>query len=293
MSLPDQEIPTMTAVTTPVATDKWHVDQGGTSKVLTLDQVRKFCIVRGYIWDLQMANNGADATNDIDVAAGEATAESHDEVMILGSAITKRIDAAWAVGNNQGGLNTGSVAANTWYEVHLIKRTDTGVVDVMFTTTANRSTLPTNYTKQRRIGWIRRGASAILAFTQNEDEFLWTTPVSDFSGNCVAAATTRTLTVPPSTLARFRAGCLGNAGVGAANAVAFSQLSETDTAPTTANGFVSIGMGATVAVGASHIELWVNSSSQIRDRSITATGPMTYAISTYGWQDSRRRLVPL
>jgi hypothetical protein len=243
---------------------------------------------QGHIYGLTMSN-AADATNDITVAAGEAISDDGTENMSLGSAITKQIDATWAVGTNQGGMNTGSVANSTWYEVHLIKRTDTGVVDVMFTTTANRSTLPTNYTKKRRIGWVRRATSTNLAFTQVGSYITLTTPQNDVSATATASATTRTLTAPPSSIARFRASCLGNTSVNAANAIVFSELVETDTAPTTSNGFNSIGSGDFAIQGAAHIELRVNSSSQIRDRAITATGSMAYDISTFGWIDDRGR----
>jgi len=246
--------------------------------------------LRGYIWGLTMSN-AADAANDITVAAGIATSESHDELITLSASITKRLDAGWAVGDNQGGLNTGAEANNTWYEVHLIKRTDTGVVDVMFTTTANRATLPANYDKQRRIGWIRNDSGgAILAFTQVDDYFTLTTPQNDVSATATASSTSRTITAPPSSIARMRASCLGNTSVNAANAVVFRELVETDTAPTTTNGYNSIGSGDFAVQGACHLDLRVNSSSQIADRAITATGSMAYDISTYGWIDHRRRL---
>jgi len=243
---------------------------------------------RGHIWGLIMSN-AADTANDITIATGEARNEANTGDMILDSAITKQIDAAWAVGTNAGGLNTGAVADNTWYEVHLIKRVDTNVVDVMFTTTANRTTLPTNYTLSRRIGWVRRATGTLLQFTQVENHFTLTTPVNDVSATATATATARTLTSPPSTIARFRASCLGNTSVNAANAIVFSEIVETDTAPTTTNGFNSIGSGDFAIQGAGHFELRVSSTSTIRDRAITATGTMAYDISTFGWIDNRTR----
>lgn len=233
-------------------------------------------------------SNAADANNDITVAAGECVSDDGATDMVLSSAITKQLDAAWAVGDAQGGLNTGAEANSTWYEVHVIKRVDTGVVDVMFTTTANRATLPTNYTKKRRIGWIRNdGSGNILAFTQIGNHFTLTTKVNDVSATATASATTRTLTVPPSSIARFRAACLGNTAVNGDNGIVFSELVETDIAPTNTNGFNSIGAGDFAIIGAGHIELRVNSSSQLRDRAITATGTMAYDISTMGWIDHR------
>lgn len=244
----------------------------------------------GFIYGCIMSN-AADANNDITISAGKVRDESDTEDMVLSAAITKQLDAAWAVGDNQGGINTGAEANSTWYEVHIIKRTDTDVVDVMFTTTANRATLPANYDKQRRIGWIRNdGSGNILAFTQVNDHFTLTTKVNDVSATATASGTSRTLTVPPSCIARFRAACLGNTSINAENGVVFSELVETDIAPTNTNGFLSIGAGDFAIIGAGHVELRVNSSSQIRDRAITATGSMAYDISTFGWIDGRLRL---
>lgn len=244
---------------------------------------------RGYIWDLEMSN-AADATNDITVAAGEATDETGEVVMVLSAAITKQIDAGWAVGTNAGGLNTGAVANSTWYEVLLIYRQDTGVVDVMFSTEANRNTLPTNYTHKRHIGWVRRGTATNLAFTQKGDIITLTAGINDISATATASATSRTLTVPPGCIARFRGACLGNTSLNAANGIVFSELAESDVAPATSNGHNSIGSGDFALVDAGHFELRVNGSSQIRDRAISATGSMAYDIETYGWIDNRRRL---
>src|SRR5262245_55992518 len=65
--------------------------------------------VRGYLWGLTLSNNAGDAVNDIDIAAGEASADDGSAVMALAAALTKRSDAAWAVGTNQGGLDTGAI----------------------------------------------------------------------------------------------------------------------------------------------------------------------------------------
>jgi hypothetical protein len=76
-------------------------------------------------------------------------------MMTLAAAINKTT-AAWAVGGGNGALDTGAIAANTWYNVHLIKRADTGFTDVLLSTSATAPKLPTNYTLFRRIGWSRR-----------------------------------------------------------------------------------------------------------------------------------------
>lgn len=100
-------------------------------------------------------SNAADATNDFTILSGSCRDSTNTEDMILSASITKRIDAAWVVGDNQGGLDTGAVA-NTTYHIWLIKRTDTDVVDVLFSTSATAPTMPTNYDKKRRIGSFQR-----------------------------------------------------------------------------------------------------------------------------------------
>lgn len=244
---------------------------------------------KGHIYGLIMAN-AADATNDITVAAGEATDDTGDVLIRLASPITKQIDAAWAVGTNAGGMNTGAVANSTWYEVHLIFREDTGVVDVMFTTTGNRATLPAGYTHKRRIGWVRRnGAATNLAFTQVGDYFTLTTQVNDVAASWTTTATAVTLTVPPNCIARFRAGSTQSASVNASESIVFSEIVEGNVTPDDTTGLVSLGISDIVGCVGGHFELRVNASSQIEHDASATTGSPTFDISTYGWVDTRGR----
>ena len=226
------------------------------------------------------------------MAVGQASAEGGGEDIVLASAITKQLDAGWAVGTNAGGLNTGTEAVSTWYEVHLIKRVDTGVVDVMFTTTANRATLPANYTKQRRIGWIRNDASSnILQFTQVDDYITLTTQINDVALTATATAAAVTLTAPPKSIARFRASTTGNTSVNGSMVTVFSEIVEGNVTPANATGIASLGY-QDLATGPSsgHFELRLNSSSQIEHDSSNSTGSPTFDISTYGWIDHRGKM---
>ena len=126
---------------------------------------------RGYLHGLTISNNSGDTTNDIDIALGEcATRETPYWKMTLASTLTKRLDAAWAVGSGNGGLDTGSIA-NTTYHVWLIARSDTGVVDALFSTSSTSPTMPANYDRKRRIGSFTRAAAAIVLFYQFGDLF--------------------------------------------------------------------------------------------------------------------------
>lgn len=283
----DTKISAATAVATAAATDEYATNQAGASKRTTLAQIRNFVAPRGHLWGLGMSN-AADAANDITIAAGEAVAEGGGEIMVLAAAITKQLDASWAVGTNAGGINTGAEANSTWYEVHLIKRVDTGVVDVMFTTTANRATLPTSYTKQRRIGWIRNdGAGALLQFTQTGDYVTLTTQINDASVTATATAAAITVTVPPNAIGRFRITSISSTSVNTANVTVISEIVEGNVTPDSATGIGTIGYVDIVGADASHFELRVSSTSTIEHDSNAATGSPTFDISTFGWIDDR------
>lgn len=151
----------------------------------------------GALWGLTLSNNGSDATNDIDVSAGAAADGTNVVLMTLAASMTKRLDASWAVGTNQGGLDTGSIADAT-YHVWLIMRSDTGVVDVLFSLSASSPTMPANYDYKRRIGSIIRASSAILPFTQRGDRFLLTTTINERSGTSQATWAQLALTGVPT-----------------------------------------------------------------------------------------------
>ena len=172
-------------------------------------------------------SNGTDADHDINIAVGSARDYTDTATMTLASAITKQIDASWAVGTNAGGLDTGSVAANTGYGLYLIRRTDTGVVDVLFSTdmsaAGGSATMPTSYTQKRLIGWVRTdGSSNIISFLQAGDTFrlLGVIP-TELTDSSITDETYEdlTTTVPPLSTARYYLSAInasqtdGNSGV--------------------------------------------------------------------------------
>jgi hypothetical protein len=154
---------------------------------------------RGYIFGLTLANNAVDANNDIDIAAGVAASDDASPVlMALGATLTKRLDAAWAVGDGNGGLDTGSKANSTWYYVWLIRRPDTGVVDALFSASSTAPTLPANYTQKRLIGFVlTNGSGNIRAFVQQGDDYVWGELLSAQVTLSTTVLTTISLAVPP------------------------------------------------------------------------------------------------
>lgn len=129
-------------------------------------------ILEGRIGGLEITINGTDADHDIDVAAGGAAADDQSAILVLSSSITKQIDASWAVGTDAGCLDgtesvTGTPDASTWYHIFEIRRSDTGVTDVLCSENASSPTLPTNYDSQRRIGSLLTDGSANITAEPN------------------------------------------------------------------------------------------------------------------------------
>lgn len=246
----------------------------------------------GHLYRLTLSNNGTDANNDIDIAAGECRDDTDAVDIEIASAITKRLDAAWAVGTNQGGLDTGSIA-DTTYHVWIIKRSDTGVVDVLFSTSATAPTMPTNYDYKRRIGSIVRTGAAIKAFVQDGDDFRWASPVLDVnSTNPGTSAVTRTLTVPLGIRVKALIALRGEGTSAAANpnGILISDLSVADIAPAGKfNIYIYTGLAGTTN-GTGVVEVWTNTSGQVRSRLEVSAAGTTILMVTHGWMDRRGRL---
>ena len=115
---------------------------------------------------LVLSADSGDTANDVNITAGSARDDADSENMVLAAEITKQIDAAWAVGDDAGGLDTGAVADGNRYYIWLIKRIDTDVEDALFSLSASAPTMPTNYTKKRLIGFLDRVSAANTQLTK-------------------------------------------------------------------------------------------------------------------------------
>lgn len=60
--------------------------------------------------------------------------------------------SSWAAGNNNGGLDTGSLANNTYYYWFAIYNPTSGAKDFLFSSSPTSPTMPSGYTKKARIG---------------------------------------------------------------------------------------------------------------------------------------------
>lgn len=252
-------------------------------------------VLRGYLDGCTMSTAGSSAT--MSVAAGSAVDSGNTALMEL-SAISKTT-GAWAVGTGNGGLDTGAIANSTWYHFFVIKRTDTGVVDVLISLSATAPTMPTNYTLKRRIGSGKtNGAGQWTSFTQVGDVFDWADPVVDVDAqNPGTAAVTRTLTVPTGVAVQAKVVTANHHGSTAQVGNYISPLHATDTAPQ-ANATVALGApitflgtntGTAAWIGGPVLEILTNTSAQIRSRLNVSGAADRIGIITLGWIDARGR----
>jgi hypothetical protein len=251
-------------------------------------------LAKGYLFGLILSNNAGDATNDIDIATGKCQDSTDAASIILESALTKRLDAAWAVGTNQGGLDTGAIA-DTTYHVWLIKRSDMAVVDALFSASATAPTMPANYDYKRRIGSIIRVSGVIVGFIQNGDKFVRKIPIkSSTATNQDTAAHSIALNVPTG----IRIQAIITASMYDTTSTAqvdwlITDLSLTDSTPTTSllsMYTVPITSGSPAFSFLSQ-NIYTDTSAQIRSRVDTQLADLVLNLFTYGWIDDRGRLL--
>ena len=156
---------------------------------------------------ITISNNATDANNDIDFSAGNFQF-SDGSGQATATAITKRLDAAWVAGNNNGGLFSGTKAINSTYHCYAIYNPTTLATDFGFllgvsgTAPDPTSVLPSGYTKFKLICSILTDGSGNIrtgkyTFFNGSYKFIYTTPIAD--ANPVSLSTTRvslTISVP-------------------------------------------------------------------------------------------------
>lgn len=237
--------------------------------------------IANFFSGLTLSTAGSSAT--FSVAVGAAADSTNADLMKVASAMSKTT-SAWAVGNTNGGLDTGAIANNTLYHAYLIKRPDTGVVDVLVSLSATSPTLPTNYTLFRRISSMKTDGSAHwVAFTQVGRMFLWAVPPVDMVATTIAN-TRQTLTlasVPTGVVVQslIKAMLIGGAGAAGVN---ISALAETDAAVATGSNEVLTTAASATAAG--QFQIQTNTSAQIAWRATAASGA-TLTIQTAGWSE--------
>lgn len=179
-----------------VYNDSTSVNGANVNNALDTLKAELFKLSHGMIDGFEMAVNATDGY-DIDVQPGNAIDSANGFIIELSTGITKRIDAAWAEGDNAGGFpssgGSGLTLTNgTWYHVFVIAQSGGTGVDVGFDTNLDASVLLNadnaggeSYDKYRRIGSIfyQNTTDKILQFYQSGDRFEYLKgAISDVSG---------------------------------------------------------------------------------------------------------------
>lgn len=256
----------------------------------------------GFLFGRTISNNASDAVNDIDISAG-VSRDSTDTVNIVGTAITKRLDATFVAGTNQGGRSSSSLADGTWHVFDIAKAD--GTPDVLFhdavdpTSVMNTGAL-VGYVYFRHVASIIRSGGGILAFKQFGDDFFLADAVTDV--NAAAASATPalvTLTVPAGLKVKaYLNAAVINAGVGSNPNNAFLWISSPDVNSQTAGtGRPSVGISVTPSSGTitsagagGECDTYTDTSRRVRVVSSAPLGTQTYSIITRGWNFTRGRL---
>jgi len=241
--------------------------------------------LRGWIAGLTLSTAGSSAT--FGVAIGEAADSTVSDLMQLASAYTKTT-SAWTVGTGNGALDTGAIANTTWYHVYLIKRPDTGVVDLLISLSVTAPTLPANYTLFRRIGAMKTNASAQWTlFSQRGDEFIWSVPVNDIS---ITLGTAATLCALLSVPLGVQVTALYHSQVNLAGGFGAALINSPDEAVAVWNvPAANVSFNAHASGTSAFFTGFTRTNTSQQVRAVASAASTTFLITVYGWVDRRGR----
>src|SRR5260221_7622465 len=151
----------------------------------SVDETNKLVLLllRSYLAGLTLSNDGTAPNTKIDVAAGVCADDTNAAMISLPSG--GAIDCTIAGAN---GLDTGSLAASTWYHAFAISKPGGSSPALLASTSLASPAFPSGYTLKRRIGSFKTDATAhILGFVQHGDEFWWSSPPLDMTNVACSA----------------------------------------------------------------------------------------------------------
>jgi hypothetical protein len=260
-------------------------DAAGNWRCISFTRLFDVPVARGYLSGLQLSNNVGTPNTKIDVTAGQCREDTNSATLVLAAGT---LDCG-TVGAN--GLESGSLANNTWYHVWAIAKADG--TTARFASTSLGPALPSGYIYKRRIGSFKTDGSAhIWAFSQKGDEFLWLAGAapgftSNDEFNTMTLGTTATLftvSVPIGVqviaLLRFYIIHTG------AQAILINSPDETSVA----GGSMGFNATAQNPTGVAFIGTTsIRTDTSGRVRVVASAASMTLRGGAYGWLDRRGR----
>lgn len=143
-----------------------------------------------YANGLELSNNSTTPNTKLNVALGVARDSTNTNDMQLTAGVI--IDATV---NGLNGLDTGSLAANTWYAVYLIgSSVNSFPTGAMLSTSLTAPTMPYNYDMWRRIGWVLTdGSSHFLLYyvrgSGNVRQYYWDAVITELNAGAATSFT--------------------------------------------------------------------------------------------------------
>lgn len=238
-----------------------------------------------FVQGLTLSNNATDANNDIDITTGQAKGNSKS--VVNSATMTKRLDAAWASGTGNGGLDTGAKANSTTYHVHAIVNNTTGAFDALFSTSVSSPTVTSGWTLVQRLGSVvTDGSGNLRPFIQDGSDFYWNTALAsltaDVSVTSTSAAALRTCNLPSGlrVLGRFQI------NLQTADGDRVTTWSISDAVNQNITKAASIYASTATKASDAVIEQYSNTSRQIYvGINMSGTSSTATTLKTIGWRD--------
>jgi len=143
-----------------------------------------------------LSNDLITPLTDIVISAGIKATTDDLRVVELLSDTTKSLASTWVAGDG-GGLDTGVIAADSSYAVHIIENDTTDAIDILLSLSFTTPTLPVGWSVIRRIGFIMTNPSVALhPFQQTGRKFVLGDLALDRSINLFSTINTVS-TLPP------------------------------------------------------------------------------------------------
>lgn len=243
-------------------------------------------VVNRGVEGMTIANNGSDATNDLDIGTGSALADDFSTTITLAAGLTKRLDATFTAGNNGGGLDTGTKANSTTYHIFAIKNPTTSAVDVLFSASLS-PTMPSGFTKKRRIGSIRTtSGGAWQTFAQRNNQFLLVSPAIDINATQGTTAALYSVPSPAGIKTEIILSLSAQNGNNNFITVTDPDFNITGIPSVTAPPHPTFGDGLSTTAPGGTERVFTNTSSQVRINAAAASTALKGSL--LGWIDDRR-----
>lgn len=246
---------------------------------------------------ITVANNATDANNDIDFSAGNFIFNNGSGQGLLATALTKRLDASWVAGTNQGGLLSGTKAINSTYHYFAIQKPD-GTVDVgailgVAGTTPNpTSVLPSGYTtfsKNPIVSVITDGSGNIINgdFNYKQDgNYIFNLNVDNlifYRTNTVVSGL-QAITIPAGIKTRTHSGLYMAIASGSTGTNGYATVQDFNKTTVITNTVAVTKV--TTSLSENYAKVWAvsNTSQQIWFASSGTTNLNSVGLYTLGWE---------